>query len=561
MQLFMLRQRQVEHMLRVTNLKLTPEEAATPEQERRALQQKLSRRWRLQPQHIRQLHLVKKSLDARRKPELYLVYTVDVELEPYREQQIQRRSLPGVQTVEPAMDQWELPAGIPNARADRLPLRPVIVGMGPAGMFAGLLLARCGYRPLILERGASVEARTRAVDRFWRQGILDEQSNVQFGEGGAGTFSDGKLTTRIEDPRCRLVLQTFVQAGAPAEIMYRSKPHIGTDILRTAVRNIREEIKKYGGEIRFQARVSDFIIEKQRLQAVVVNERDTVPTHLVLLGIGHSARDTFALLAARGVRMYPKPFSLGVRVEHWQTAVNQAQYGQPENVPGWGPADYALVYHARNGRSAYSFCMCPGGVVVAAASGPGEAVTNGMSFAARSGRNANAAVLVGVKPPDFGDPDDPLAGVAFQKHWEQSAYTLGGGQYRAPVQLLDDFMQDQSSSGPGGILPTYRPGVNWNRLSRCLPDYVAETLQAAFKHFAAKIPGFDQGDAVLTGVESRSSSPLRIGRDDAGVANIEGLYPIGEGAGYAGGIMSSAVDGLKAAEKVMASYAPPSLNG
>lgn len=244
MQLFMLRQRQVEYMLRVTNLKLTPEEAATPEQERRALQQKLSRRWRLQPQHIRQLHLVKKSLDARRKPELYLVYTVDVELEPYREQQIQRRSLPGVQTVEPAMDQWELPAGIPNARADRLPLRPVIVGMGPAGMFAGLLLARCGYRPLILERGASVEARTCAVDRFWRQGILDEQSNVQFGEGGAGTFSDGKLTTRIGDPRCRLVLQTFVQAGAPAEIMYRSKPHIGTDILRTAVRNIREEIKK-----------------------------------------------------------------------------------------------------------------------------------------------------------------------------------------------------------------------------------------------------------------------------------------------------------------------------
>jgi len=407
-----------------------------------------------------------------------------------------------------------------------------------------------------LERGQDVEARTKAVEAFWNTGTLDEQSNVQFGEGGAGTFSDGKLTTLIKNPRCRKVLEELVNNGAPEEILYSYKPHIGTDILKTVVKNLRQKIIELGGEVRFNFQVSELFIENQEVRGVVINGWEKVEADVVVLAVGHSARDTFQMLYEKGVKLSPKAFAIGLRVEHPQALIDKVQYGKLAAHENLGAADYKLVYHASTGRGAYTFCMCPGGVVVNASSERNRLVTNGMSFFARDGENANSALLVGVEPGDFME-NHPLAGVDFQRRWEELAFQIAGENYYAPAQLVGDFLLDRPSTKLGMIKPTIKPGISLVELKKCLPPYVVETLKEAIPYFAQKIPGFAMADAVLTGVETRSSSPVRIERQtDYQSINIKGLYPAGEGAGYAGGIVSAAVDGIMAAEAIISKYAP-----
>jgi uncharacterized FAD-dependent dehydrogenase len=431
------------------------------------------------------------------------------------------------------------------------------VGTGPAGLFAALVLARAGARPLVLERGAAVDARVRAVETFIRDGVLDPDSNIQFGEGGAGTFSDGKLTTNTHDPRCRRVLEALVEAGAAEEILWQAKPHIGTDHLTGAVKRIREQIESLGGEVRFVTRLSDLILDADgRLRGVVTQSdrgREEFAAEALILATGHSARDTFEALLLRGARLAQKPFSIGVRIEHDQRMVDRAQYGSAAGHPALGAADYKLSCHLPSGRGVYTFCMCPGGWVVAATSEPGGVVTNGMSRFARDGVNANAAFLVSVSPKDFED-DHPLAGVRFQRRWEHAAFELGGRDFRAPAQLMGDFLRGVASSAAGGVEPTYPLGVQYADLSLCLPDFVVSSLREAAPVLDRRMRGFATADAVLTGVETRSSSPVRVVRDETLQSNLRGVYPCGEGAGYAGGIMSAAVDGMRCAEAVLARY-------
>jgi uncharacterized FAD-dependent dehydrogenase len=431
--------------------------------------------------------------------------------------------------------------------------RPVIVGMGPAGLFAGLLLAQMGFRPLILERGKEVRERTRDTFGLWRQGMLNPESNVQFGEGGAGTFSDGKLYSQIKDPRHlgRKVLEEFVKAGAPEEILYVSHPHIGTFRLVGMVEKMRETIRSLGGEMRFGSRVDDIEIQNGQVTGVVLGNGEHVAANHLVLAVGHSARDTFEMLHRRGVYIEPKPFSIGLRIEHPQSLIDAARYGKNAGNPLLGAADYKLVHHAGNGRSVYSFCMCPGGTVVAATSEPGRVVTNGMSQYSRNERNANSGIVVGITPEqDY--PGDALAGIALQRHWESRAYELGGGNYQAPGQLVGDFLAGRPSTELGSVQPSYAPGVHLTDLSTALPDYAVAAIREALSAFAKQIRGFDMPDAVLTGVETRTSSPVRIKRnkDDLQSINTGGLYPAGEGAGYAGGILSAAVDGIEVAEAV-----------
>lgn len=528
-------------MLRVSGLRLSLDEGE------KELIKKLAEKLGVRKRDIVSLQIARKSIDARRK-NVSFVYTVDVAVRDERKV-LSRCCDPSVAMAPDLRYRYVEPG------EEKLRHRPVIVGTGPSGLFAGLILSQMGYRPLILERGEDVDARLKKVRRFWGEGSLDEESNVQFGEGGAGTFSDGKLTTLIRDPRCRKVLEEFVEAGAPQEILYLNKPHIGTDLLVRVIKNLRQRIIAHGGEIRFRAKVTDLEIRDGRIAGVVVNGEDVIPCEVVLLGIGHSARDTFAMLHRRGVLLAQKPFSIGVRIEHPQALIDAAQYGDFAGDPRLGAADYKLVYHSPHGRSAYTFCMCPGGYVIAAASEAGGVVTNGMSEYRRDGKNANSALLVGVGPGDYGS-DHPLAGVEFQRRWERLAFELAGSNYYAPVQLVGDFLLDRPSSQFGAVSPTYRPGVAFVELKRCLPSYVVETLREAIRSFDSKLTGFAMADAVLTGVETRSSSPVRILRDEGYQANVRGLYPIGEGAGYAGGIMSAAVDGIKAAEKVAQKYSP-----
>ena len=492
--------------------------------------------------------IYKKSVDARKKAEICYVYTLDAKVN--NEERLLKRYRSKDIFPAPAVIRTKLQFG-----SEKLHQRPVVVGMGPAGLFAALSFARNGYKPIVLERGEDVDSRTEKINAFWNEGKLDTESNVQFGEGGAGTFSDGKLTTLINDPRCREVLEEFVNAGAPQDILYKSKPHIGTDILRSVVKNLRKAIISYGGDVRFKSRVTDLIIKDGAITALKINNEEILDCSVVILAIGHSARDTFGVLDQRGIEMCQKPFSIGVRIEHPQEVIDRAQYGNAAGYPGLGAADYKLSYHARNGRSAYTFCMCPGGYVVAAASEESHIVTNGMSEYKRDGTNANSALLVGVGPEDF-PGQHPLAGVEFQRKWEQLAFQLGGSDYRAPVQLIEDFLNDRTSTGFGSVRPTYKPGVSFAPIKDCLPKYVIETMKKAIVYFDTKIKGFAMPDGILTGVETRSSSPVRILRDTDCISNIKGLYPAGEGAGYAGGIMSSAVDGLKASEKVMEKYSP-----
>jgi hypothetical protein len=431
--------------------------------------------------------------------------------------------------------------------------RPLVVGFGPGGLFAALLLAQMGFRPIVLERGRDVRRRTKDTWALWRQNTLTPESNVQFGEGGAGLFSDGKLYSQIKDPKFygRKVMQEFVRAGAPPEILYVSKPHIGTFRLTGVVSTMREEIIALGGEVRFESRVTDLLIDNGRIEGVVLASGETLHSHHVVLALGHSSRDTFRMLERRGVFLEAKPFAVGFRIEHPQSLIDRARLGRFAGHPELGAADYKLVHHASNGRSVYSFCMCPGGTVVAATSEPQRVVTNGMSQYSRNERNANAGIVVGINPEqDF--PGGPLAGVALQEALESNAFVLGGGNYCAPGQRVGDFLRGVPSTGPGEIEPSYKPGVLFGDLSQALPAYAIEAIREALPVFGRQIRGFDRDDAVLTGVESRTSSPVRITRDAESLQslNVRGLYPCGEGAGYAGGILSAGVDGIRVAEAV-----------
>ena len=531
-------------MIRLTELRLPLEHR--PEDLTATVLQRL----RLQPSELLKLQIHKRSPDARKKSALQFVYSLDLELS--NEAAVLERFKDDTH-VKPAPDMaYRFVAQAPRT----LPLRPVVVGFGPAGIFAALILAQMGFRPLVLERGRKVRERTKDTWDLWRRHELHPESNVQFGEGGAGTFSDGKLYSQTRDPRhlARKVLTEFVKAGAPEEILYVNRPHIGTFRLVSMVEKMRAEIESLGGEIRFQSRVEDLVIEAGHVRGVVLangEQRETIRADHVVLALGHSARDTFAMLHARDVFMEAKPFAVGFRIEHPQSLIDRARYGKYSGHPLLGAADYKLVHHATNQRDVYSFCMCPGGQVVAATSEPGCVVTNGMSQYSRAERNANSGLVVNVSPADFGEFAQwgPLAGIEFQRQWERRAFELGGGTYDAPGQRVGDFLAGQPSERLGAVQPSYQPAVKPTDLATALPDYVIAALREAIPAFDRQIRGFAMADAVLTGVETRTSSPLRITRGkDCQSLNVKGLYPAGEGAGYAGGILSAAVDGIEVAE-------------
>lgn len=495
---------------------------------------------------IKHIKIFRKSTDARKKNNILFIYTVDVEL---NEDIKIPKKVTGITKVEP----YSYDVQITGEK--EIQNRPVIVGYGPAGMFCALLLAEKGYRPLIIERGKTVEERIKDIDKFWDTGELNEKSNIQFGEGGAGTFSDGKLNTLIKDRtlRGRKVLEEFVKAGAPEEIMYLNKPHIGTDILRKILANIRQRIIELGGTFRFEERVLDVCTKDCKLTKLIT-ENDILDADIAVFAIGHSARDTFEMLN-QNVKLEQKAFAIGVRIEHPQSMIDASQYGEMASHPKLGAADYKFTHKCKNGRSVYTFCMCPGGIVTGATSEKGAVVTNGMSYYERDLENANSALIVTVNPEDF-DSKSPLAGIEFQRKYERLAYKIAGSNYCAPVQLFGDFENNVVSRSFGEIYPTYRPGVVFANLRECLPYYVCDSLVEGINAFGNFIEGYNRKDAVITGVETRTSSPIRILRDDNYESNIKGLFPCGEGAGYAGGIMSAAIDGLKVAEAIMKEYKP-----
>jgi len=526
-------------MLRLTEIKLPLDHP--PEALRAAVLERLG----IATDALIGFSVYKRSYDARKRSAILLIYTVDATLEAGLEAMLAQRGIAHV-GASPDMA-YRFVAQAPTPLRER----PVIIGFGPCGLFAALVLAQMGFRPIVLERGKAVRERTRDTFGLWRGGRLDPESNVQFGEGGAGTFSDGKLWSQIKDPKFygRKVLQEFVQAGAPEEILYVSKPHIGTFRLVSMIEKMRAGIESLGGEIRFGSRVDDVLIDQGQVRGVRLADGEQIPCRHLVLAVGHSARDTFHMLHARGVHLEAKPFSIGFRIEHPQSLIDAARFGASAGHPLLGAADYRLVHHCRNGRSVYSFCMCPGGTVVAATSEAGQVVTNGMSQYSRNERNANAGLVVGISPDDY--PGGPLAGIEFQRHWERQAFVLGGGDYQAPGQRVGDFLRGRPSQALGAVLPSYTPGVRLGDLSSALPDYAIAAIREAIPALDRQLKGFAMPDALLTGVETRTSSPIRItrGRDYQSV-NTRGLYPAGEGASYAGGIYSAAIDGLEVAEAV-----------
>lgn len=562
-------------MLRIHEIKLDVMEPLSH------LPDAIRRKLRCKELELSSWNIVKESLDARDKGNIKRVHSIDFELASIENKSFkneeERRSAEETLLrknkkikLEPVVArQYEYV--IPricidqNSNLDggvdvknRMTKRPVVVGFGPCGMFCALLLAQMGLRPLVLERGRAMEQRTEEVQRFWEDGKLDIHSNVQFGEGGAGAFSDGKLTTQIKDPRVRKVLEELVAAGSNRDILYKQKPHIGTDVLRKVVVNIREQILNLGGEIHFESQMTSFEKKNGRVSGVFVNQGEFIPSDFVVLALGHSARDTLQMLHESSVEMEQKPFSMGVRIEHPQSMIDESQYGKRYSEYRLGAADYKLSHHCRDGRGVYTFCMCPGGLVIAAASEEGGVVTNGMSYRSRDLENANSGLLVDVRTEDF-ESEHPLAGIYFQQKYERLAFELGGKSYHAPAQRVGDFLNDRMPSKDTGdvqnkIQPTYKPGVCWTDLRKCLPAFVTESIKEALPFLGRKIQGFDREDAVMTALESRSSSPVRILRNREYICNIEGIYPAGEGAGYAGGIVSAAVDGIKIAEEIARVY-------
>lgn len=528
-------------MIRVSQIKISIEDPIEKVKELVLAQLKL------REEDLLEYRIYKQSIDARRRGKMEFVYTVDIALK--NEDQILKLNRPNIVKTP------ELNYAYPSMGEKQMSHRPVVVGFGPAGMFSALILAEMGYKPIVLERGGSVDDRVKSIEEFWSEGKLDPNSNVQFGEGGAGTFSDGKLTTRVKDLRGRKVLEALVEAGAPEDILYMAHPHVGTDLLRGVVKNIREKIISLGGEVRFNTQVTDFIVENNQITGVKVKGGDVIESNHVIVAVGHSARDTFYHMYDRGVQFTAKPFAVGVRVEHPQTLIDQAQYKEFAGHEKLGAAEYRLTHTASNGRGVYTFCMCPGGLVVPSSSEKGRLVTNGMSEHARDQENANSALLVQVFPEDFGS-DHPLAGVEFQRRLEEKAFGMGGSNYTAPAQLVGDFLKGQASKKLGSVTPSYALGVKLTNLNKLLPDYITDAMREGLIAFDRKLKGFGMHDAVMTGVESRSSSPVRIDRDSESLQSltVKGIYPSGEGAGFAGGIVSAGIDGIKCAEALVREF-------
>ena len=530
--------------LRINNISLLLDEDLS------LLNKKVAKKLRIDEKNIRNVKIIKESLDARKKNQIKFNYALDVEVEN------EKAVLNRIKDNDVKLNEEDYIPEIPFG-SEKLTTRPVVVGLGPSGLFAALMLAEKGYKPLVIERGEDVDNRSKSVDLFWDKGILNVNSNVQFGEGGAGAFSDGKLTTRIKDKRCDYVLKELVRGGAPEEITYVGKPHIGTDLLKGVVKNIRERIKSLGGEVWFTSKLEYIKSKDNKVKSIIVNGEE-IPCEVLILALGHSARDTYEMLYDIGVFMEPKAFAIGVRIEHPQGLINESQYGCYANHPKLKAAEYRLTHQSQDsGRAIYSFCMCPGGVVVAASSEENRLVSNGMSYHARDKENANSALVVTVGPDDF-EGSSPLRAMEFQRHYEGLAYKLGGGNYKAPVQLVGDFMKDKVSTKIGTVKPSFTRGYEFKDLRECLPNYVSDTLKEGIVAFDKKIKGYGDNDAVLTGIETRTSAPVRITRNEnLESISLTGLYPAGEGAGFAGGIISAAVDGIKVAEKIISKYAQP----